>query len=79
MTIEEWLAGEEIELPNPEGLELLTLEGSFTESGDVLRPWSWLRLPAGVPLRARVGPRAALFGGNAAPLLHADVCPMDQP
>jgi quercetin dioxygenase-like cupin family protein len=77
VTIEDWRAGEEIGLPNPEGLELLTLAGSFTEGGDVLRRWSWLRLPAGAPLRARVGPEGARVWLKSAPLLHAGVCPMD--
>jgi hypothetical protein len=77
VTIEDWRAGEEIELPNREGLELLTLAGSFAEGGDVLRRWSWLRLPARAPLRARVGPEGARVWLKSAPLLHANVCPMD--
>jgi hypothetical protein len=79
VTIEEWLAGEEVELPNPEGLELLTLAGSFADGGDVLRRWSWLRLPAGARLRARVGLEGACVWLKSAPLLHADVCLMAPP
>jgi anti-sigma factor ChrR (cupin superfamily) len=76
VTLEEWRAGADVEAPNPEGLELLTLAGSFAEGGDVLRRLSWLRLPAGAPLRARVGPEGARVWRKSAPLLHADVCPM---
>ncbi len=76
VTIEAWRAGEDVEYPNPEGLELLTLAGAFTEGGDVLRRWSWLRLPGGAPLRARVGPEGARVWLKSAPVAHANLCPM---
>ena len=75
--IEEWQAGAEIMLANTEGLELLVLAGSFTHGTGRLDRWSWLRLPAGDPLRVRVGPDGARVWYKSAPLLHAAVCPMD--
>jgi hypothetical protein len=37
-----------------QGAELLVLQGQLQDSGDSLRSWSWLRLPAGASLRARI-------------------------
>jgi hypothetical protein len=36
------------------GAELLVLQGQLQEGGDNLRAWSWLRLPAGANLQARI-------------------------
>ena len=36
------------------GAELLVLQGHLLEGGDALRPWSWMRLPAGSSLNASV-------------------------
>ncbi|GAA4033497.1 cupin domain-containing protein [Actimicrobium antarcticum] len=54
--LERWAAGAEIVLACTAPLELLVLDGDFAECGDVLVAQSWLRLPAGASLRARVGP-----------------------
>jgi hypothetical protein len=71
---EEWEAGAKIELDNPQGLELLVVAGAFADSGETLDRWTWLRLPAGEPLHARVGPQGARVWYKLAPLLHDDVC-----
>ena len=39
----------------PGGIELLVLDGSFTESGEEFTPLSWLRLPTGTMLQATAG------------------------
>lgn len=75
--LEEWRPGAEITLANLEGLELLVLAGGFTLGDDRLDCWSWLRLPAGGAFRARVGPEGARVWYKSAPLLHAEVCPME--
>jgi len=75
--LEEWQAGAEIELANPEGLELLVLDGAFAYGPEALGAWSWLRLPAGEPLRARLGHQCARVWFKFAPLLHGDVCAFD--
>lgn len=77
VTIEEWQAGAEVELANAEGLEMLVLSGGLVEGGEHLDRWSWLRLPAGETLRARIGPDAARVWLKAAPLLHEDACAFD--
>jgi anti-sigma factor ChrR (cupin superfamily) len=52
-------AGAGIEDMSPGGIEILVLEGSLSEGDDILQAGSWLRLPEGVPLRAKAGPDGA--------------------
>lgn len=72
--LEEWQAGADIEIENQEGLELLVLNGGFAEGTDILKPLSWLRLPAGQPLHAQVGSERTRVWFKVAPLLHDNVC-----
>ena len=53
--LERWAAGAAVSLPDPGGAELLVTGGSFEEAGERFEEQSWLRLPAGQPLRARAG------------------------
>ena len=53
---ERWAPEALIEMPAQGGIELLVLDGSFTEAGEEFAPHSWLRLPAGARLRAVAGP-----------------------
>ncbi|AYG59121.1 cupin domain-containing protein [Rhizobium jaguaris] len=77
--LEEWQPNADVEVANPNGLELLVVEGAFTESGDFLDRWSWLRLPAEQPFRAEAGPSGARIWYKSAPLLHEDVSQFDAP
>ena len=43
------------------GIEVLVLDGSLEEGGDVLETGSWLRLPEGVELEAKAGTGGAKF------------------
>lgn len=72
--IEEWKPGAEVALENPKGLELLVLAGGFADDIDALGGESWLRLPAGVRLEARVGPEGARVWFKSAALLPDRVC-----
>jgi ChrR Cupin-like domain len=54
--LERWTPGAAISVPNPGGMEVLVLEGSFEEGGERFEPQSWLRLPVGSALEARTGP-----------------------
>lgn len=72
--LEGWQPNAEVELGNRDGLELLVLAGGFTDGTDTLGRWSWLRLPPGEPLHARVGSEGASVWVKLAPLLHEDVC-----
>lgn len=74
VVIEDWRAGAEISVANPRGLQLLVVEGAFSDGRDSLRRWSWLRLPAGEALHAQVGAAGARVWMKSAPALHDDVC-----
>jgi hypothetical protein len=58
--IERWQAGAAIALAPEGGLEILCLEGGFSEGGETFRPHSWLRLPHRAALDARAGTGGAL-------------------
>jgi ChrR Cupin-like domain len=53
--LERWAPGVSIAVPVPGGIELLILDGGFSESGEEFTQYSWLRLPAGSTLRAAAG------------------------
>jgi len=72
--LETWRADANVALSNPRGLELLVLAGGFMDRGDRLERWSWLRLPPGESVTAKVGPEGACVWFKSAPLLHDDVC-----
>lgn len=72
--LQEWQAHAAIELANPRGLEVLVLSGSFSSEQEGFERLSWLRLPAGMTLRARVGPQGARIWCKSAQLLHDRVC-----
>ena len=57
--LERWEAGASIALSAPGGMEVLVLQGGFTEGGDELEPQSWLRLPKGWNSSAVAGPEGA--------------------
>jgi len=50
--MERWAPGANVSLTASGGLELLVLEGSFTDGDEKLVLHSWLRLPAGYVLKA---------------------------
>jgi ChrR Cupin-like domain len=53
--LEIWQPGVEIEAAMPDGAEVLVLSGGFSDGGERLRPWSWLRVPRGGRLDATAG------------------------
>ncbi|HJY47924.1 MAG TPA: cupin domain-containing protein [Stellaceae bacterium] len=55
--LERWAPGISIAVSIPAGIELLVLDGGFTEGGEEFTQYSWLRLPAGSTLRATAGPQ----------------------
>ena len=72
--VDTWSEGQPLHLPNPRGLEVLVLEGSFRQDGEVFSRWSWLRLPAGQDLQANTGEHGVQIWLKSAPLMHATVC-----
>ena len=57
--IETWAPGVEIDTWGHGGIEVLVLEGDFTEAQDTFVAHSWLRLPPSEPFVARAGPNGA--------------------
>jgi len=72
--LEDWLPDETISLANARGLEFFVLSGGLTIGDETLQPQSWGRLPAGVDLKAAVGPEGVKIWIKEAALLHPDVC-----
>ena len=54
--LERWERNAEVTLDPPGGIEILVLEGSFVEAGEIFSKHSWLRLPVGSRLVAKAGP-----------------------
>jgi quercetin dioxygenase-like cupin family protein len=57
--VERWAPGAIVTLDTGGGAELFVLEGGFEESGETLRRYSWLRLPANAPFAANTGAEGA--------------------
>lgn len=55
--VEDWAPDAQVELTPRGGIEILCLEGGFSEGGESFGRWSWLRLPDGALLSARAGAR----------------------
>lgn len=55
VVMERWDAGTTRALDASRGLEVFVIEGTLTESGDVLARWDWLRLPVGARFEAVAG------------------------
>lgn len=72
--IETWPADQAVERPNPNGLEILVLDGSFHDETDMFVRQSWLRLPAGTPFHARTGAKGARIWVKAGVLQQENLC-----
>jgi anti-sigma factor ChrR (cupin superfamily) len=59
VSLERWAPGAAVDLDAPAGLELLVLDGGFTEGAERFEPQSWLRLPVGAAARATAGAEGA--------------------
>lgn len=57
--LHQWAPGARIEEYMPGGAELLVLDGTFSEAGEALHPFSWLRIPIGGKLNAVAGEKGA--------------------
>jgi ChrR Cupin-like domain len=56
VSLERWAPNADIVLAAPGGIEILALDGDFTDEVERFTSQSWLRLPPGSTLRAKVGP-----------------------
>jgi hypothetical protein len=68
--LERWAPGISIAVPIPDGIELLVLDGGFTEGGEEFAQYSWLRLPAGSTLQAAAGPQGCRLWVKSGHLSH---------
>jgi len=73
--LERWAPNVEIVLPAPGGMELLVLEGGFGADGESFVRHSWLRLPSGATLRARVGAGGCRVWVKTGHLAHGQTVP----
>lgn len=53
--LERWAPGAEVALPAPGGLEVLVVEGGFSDGKEDFAPQSWLRLPDAATVQAKAG------------------------
>jgi anti-sigma factor ChrR (cupin superfamily) len=71
---ENWERDAAVEIANPKGLELLVMDGSFTDGTELLEKHTWLRLPPGRHLKARTGDRGARIWLKTGALLQDNIC-----
>ncbi|MDJ0627366.1 MAG: cupin domain-containing protein [Rhodobacter sp.] len=57
--IETWSPGETVQLDASGGMEVFAIEGAFSEAGDTLGPWDWVRLPTDTRATATAGAEGA--------------------
>lgn len=55
VSLQKWSPGRRIEFDAPEGVELLVIDGTMTESGERFERQSWLRAPCGAKLDISTG------------------------
>jgi anti-sigma factor ChrR (cupin superfamily) len=75
VALEHWRAGTQVALRSPAGLELLVLDGDFSDENDCFRYQSWLRLPAQSVARAQAGPQGCRVWIKRGHLAHAQHIP----
>jgi anti-sigma factor ChrR (cupin superfamily) len=72
VALEFWAPGTSLSLPAEGGLEILVIDGGFTESGEQLRRHDWLRLPPGGSGKAVTGSSGATVWVKRGHLRTAD-------
>ena len=73
--LEHWAPGASLSLDVPGGIEVLVLDGGFSEGGEDFLVQSWLRLPAGARLHAKAGPAGARVWIKAGHLARRQAAP----
>ena len=73
--LERWAPRAMVELAVPGGIELLVIDGGFTEGGETFETQSWLRLPAGATLQATAAPQGCLVWVKAGHLIDVRAVP----
>ena len=73
--LERWAPDVEVMLKPEGGIEVLVIEGSFLESGELFSEQSWLRLPIGRQLEAKAGPEGCRLWVKEGHLRYATSAP----
>lgn len=73
--LERWAPRAEVQLGAPGGIEVLVLDGEFSEEGERFEAQSWLRLPCGAVLRAVAGVSGCRVWVKEGHLAHAPEAP----
>jgi quercetin dioxygenase-like cupin family protein len=73
--LERWASRAMVELAVPGGIELLVIDGGFTEGGETFETQSWLRLPAGATLQATAAPQGCLVWVKVGHLIDVRAVP----
>ncbi len=73
--LEKWDPGAEVILEDSGGLEILVLEGSYSEGGHEFLEHAWLRLPKGAPLHAVAGEDGCKVWVKSGHLLQPQTAP----
>ena len=68
--LERWAPNAHIELTEPGGIELLVLDGHFTDGAEDFAVQSWLRLPAAARVRAKAGAKGSKLWVKSGHLAH---------
>lgn len=71
--LERWAPGAGVTLDTDGGIELLVLDGGFSQGGDTLGRHGWLRLPPGAPLVATVAAGGARVWIKTGHLNHGTI------
>lgn len=74
--LERWQPGASVDIDAPGGLEILVLDGAFTEGGEDFVPQSWLRLPKDGTGRAEAGPDGTRIWSKSGHLSVAPIAPV---
>jgi anti-sigma factor ChrR (cupin superfamily) len=75
VTLEQWAAGASVDLDAVNGLEVLVLDGTFIEGGELFEAQSWLRLPKGGSSQAEAGTEGARVWIKRGHLAHPPTAP----
>lgn len=77
VALERWRADAQVELRSSAGLELVVLEGDFSDASDCFRYQSWLRLPPWSVERVQAGPQGCRVWVKSGHLARAQRIPTE--
>jgi anti-sigma factor ChrR (cupin superfamily) len=77
VALERWRAGAQVDLRSSAGLELVVLDGDFSDASDCFRYQSWLRLPPWSVERVQAGPQGCRVWVKSGHLARAPRIPTE--